>query len=175
MKVSAYGTFYRALHAMSTIDKARRIVLGIGDYLHSLVGGPRRCCDCNVMEGELHQLGCDQEVCPFCGGQVISCMCIYRKFFGINWQSCVVMPREHLKVKWDQVIRDKGRIPFVLYPNLCAKCGKKWPEMFSIPNSDWQRYVAPDQRKNLLCKPCYLKIKNWIDAKSGAPERIGGR
>jgi hypothetical protein len=34
-----------------------------------------RCHDCAVEPGELHLPGCDDEECPACGGQVISCGC----------------------------------------------------------------------------------------------------
>jgi len=33
------------------------------------------CHDCNAKPGELHELGCDMETCPKCGGQLISCSC----------------------------------------------------------------------------------------------------
>lgn len=33
------------------------------------------CGDCNVGDGCLHHLGCDNEKCPKCGGQLISCGC----------------------------------------------------------------------------------------------------
>jgi rRNA maturation endonuclease Nob1 len=35
----------------------------------------KRCGDCNVAIGGYHHLGCDQEICPSCGSQVISCGC----------------------------------------------------------------------------------------------------
>ena len=34
------------------------------------------CLDCGVRIGELHDLFCTKERCPFCGGQLISCDCI---------------------------------------------------------------------------------------------------
>jgi hypothetical protein len=33
----------------------------------------RKCHDCGVSEGELHEIGCDQETCPICLHQVLSC------------------------------------------------------------------------------------------------------
>ena len=34
-----------------------------------------RCPDCNVAPGGMHHANCDQEHCPRCGGQLISCDC----------------------------------------------------------------------------------------------------
>lgn len=34
-----------------------------------------RCPDCNVVPGGKHHANCDQEYCPKCGGQLISCDC----------------------------------------------------------------------------------------------------
>ena len=45
------------------------------------VDGPReRCSDCNVLKGGIHHWGCDQEKCPVCGGQFISCGCFDEAF-----------------------------------------------------------------------------------------------
>jgi hypothetical protein len=39
-----------------------------------------RCFDCNVARGGFHHPGCDQERCPKCGGQLISCGCLDEEF-----------------------------------------------------------------------------------------------
>jgi hypothetical protein len=36
-----------------------------------------KCDDCGVQRGRLHLLGCDLEPCPRCGGQAITCECLY--------------------------------------------------------------------------------------------------
>ena len=34
-----------------------------------------RCHDCNALSGHFHHWGCDDEICPVCGGQLIGCDC----------------------------------------------------------------------------------------------------
>jgi hypothetical protein len=33
------------------------------------------CVGCAAMQDQLHRWGCDDELCPFCGGQLMSCDC----------------------------------------------------------------------------------------------------
>jgi len=35
-----------------------------------------RCPDCNAAPGGIHHPNCDQEICPRCGGQFVSCDCL---------------------------------------------------------------------------------------------------
>lgn len=35
--------------------------------------------------------------------------------------------------------------------------------MFQVSNAEWQRYVQPDKRNEMLCQPCYDQIKRLID------------
>lgn len=47
-----------------------------GDELSSIPhDGPGPCGDCGVRPGQPHHPGCDQEECPRCHGQIISCDC----------------------------------------------------------------------------------------------------
>jgi len=66
--------------------------------------------------------------------------------------------------EWNRILDKKGRVPFILYPNLCCRCGARWPEMFKVPDEEWDRYVAPAQRGEMLCRDCYNWIKRVIDA-----------
>jgi rRNA maturation endonuclease Nob1 len=34
-----------------------------------------RCHDCGAKFGKTHHFGCDEERCPACGGQMITCDC----------------------------------------------------------------------------------------------------
>ncbi len=38
--------------------------------------GRQRCHDCYVAIGGVHHVGCDMEVCPKCGFQLIGCDCL---------------------------------------------------------------------------------------------------
>jgi len=114
----------------------------------------------------LHVLGCDMERCPFCGNQLISCRCIYKKL-GIDVSPGAWAYSHGLtdaqQGDWKKLLSDKGRIPFILYPNLCAKCGTLWPEMFLVPDAEWKHYIEPQMQREMLCKACYKQVKAWID------------
>jgi len=100
----------------------------------------KTCHDCGVKEGHLHEFGCDMETCPNCGGQLIGCGC------GITSEE-------------DGVFEKYDRIPYVIIPNLCGRCGKKWPDMFMVPNEEWEKYVIPELQEKMLCQKCYDYMK----------------
>ena len=136
------------------------------------------CHDCGVREGELHQPGCDMERCPFCGGQLITCNCSYKKLgfeHDENKPYCGLPPEiykggltEELEKKWEDILTEKGKIPYIRYPSLCAYCGKKlkFDDWVMYPDWEWERYIEPAMRNKIICDPCFKKIKKMVDERA---------
>jgi hypothetical protein len=91
------------------------------------------CGDCGVLEGQNHRPLCDLVHCPRCSGQRLHCGC------------------------------DLEEVPFIEYPQMCAKCGEMWPDMFMVPHDEWCRYIEIGERDKMLCRSCFDQIKAWID------------
>jgi hypothetical protein len=141
----------------------------------------RRCHGCGVKEGELHDPGCDMERCPFCGGQLISCGCLYKKLYpdcykpqtwnfetnefeghptnGLPEDVYGNGPPETVRKIWNKMLEEKGLIPYVIYPNLCVKCGLNYPAMFYVSDEAWRETVEIKYRDSMLCLPCYDRIR----------------
>lgn len=92
--------------------------------------GPKRhiidtCPDCEVRSGELHELFCLKERCPFCGGQLASCDCIHSVLKLSAEESRAVdeyvddslPPLSQIMQRWREALDHKGRVPFEAYPD----------------------------------------------------------
>lgn len=138
-------------------------------------------CECGVIEGRLHDFGCRWEYCPFCEVQFAeNCDCPY-DVLGIR--SRIHPPQfEHLpqevyeqglspahKEKWLELCNAKGRIPFLSSPQLCARCGVRWPELFMVQDRVWNYYTNPALRNEVLCKECFENIMKAIDEHNARP------
>lgn len=133
------------------------------------------CPDCGVLEGDIHTQYCDQEECPFCGWQLLSCDCKYKKLKLINRRTYTAathfLPPEifhhglsdEQRSRWETILAKKGYVPFIVYPNLCIRCGMIWPDMFHAHDGDWEYTVQKSKRHEMLCKRCYEHINKLLE------------
>lgn len=104
------------------------------------------CHDCGAKEGQLHHLGCDMERCPKCGHQLISCGCFF-----------LDDPKD-----LDRLFRMK-RVRYIQWPNICVRCGALWPDLFMVPDREWEKYIEMSYRDSVVCMDCLTFIKDSID------------
>ncbi len=64
------------------------------------------CPACHAVTGELHELGCPIEVCPWCGGQLIHCGCRFEKL------EVETMASEEDLERFGDILNEQGRIPY---------------------------------------------------------------
>jgi hypothetical protein len=128
------------------IRRGHRLLLG--QALYTLPGTSRpfyrhnpderlQCTDCGTWEGGLHLLGCDIERCGLCGGQYTTCAC--------------------------ERPPDTPRVPYMDWPNVCARCGEIHPALFLVPNEEWHHYIEMRARREVVCQPCYERVQEWLD------------
>ena len=91
------------------------------------------CCgDCGVMEGELHDEGCDQERCSKCSKQVLV------------WGRCKNAKPE----------------PYFYDGFSCVRCGKFRPDLDMVLDKDWEFICGGTYPKDcVLCIKCMNFIK----------------
>ncbi|MCL7488038.1 MAG: hypothetical protein M8357_07700 [Desulfobulbaceae bacterium] len=64
------------------------------------------CPACHAATGELHELGCPVELCPWCGGQLVYCSCRFEKLEVESLSS------EKDLVRFEEILNEQGRIPY---------------------------------------------------------------
>lgn len=81
---------------------------------------PGTCPDCGAGTGELHEPFCLKERCPFCGGQLACCGCIFT-VLQLNaeerevveaYEDDSVEPLRSLCARWRAALEAAGRVPF---------------------------------------------------------------
>ena len=78
------------------------------------------CPDCGTKAGQLHDLFCLEERCPFCGRQLVGCGCIvsvlrltdaereaYEEYIDDSEE-----PLLSINERWVEALEVKGRVPF---------------------------------------------------------------
>lgn len=81
---------------------------------------PQICNDCGCSQGELHELFCIKERCPFCLGQLVTCGCISKVLdLTIEEQQALddyiddeEEPLRSINKRWVKALNKKGRVPF---------------------------------------------------------------
>lgn len=124
--------------------------------------GVQTCGKCGVAEGKLHELGCGLERCRQCGGQFILCECATQYFNPTGEQEKEWLARVEML---------GGRVPYIDWPLVCARCGMLWPDLFRVPDEEWAHYIEIEHRHDIVCIDCYGFIKSLIDGGSIWRER----
>ena len=135
----------------------------------------KKCNACGAPEGSLHNRGCFNEVCPFCFGQLVSCMCVHLHF-GYNPQPMAAqhptmgLPKDVFENglraeqidEWDGVVTEKGRISYFYFPLICTHCGEVDTGFFMVPDEDWQSVVPENHWKDIICRECFEGMKRLL-------------
>ena len=88
-------------------DKACLHLQELEEYRSESRLAKMKCPVCSVFEGELHQLGCPVEICPWCDGQLSRCNCRFDQL-GVE-----KIGDEEDVLKFRQLLVAKGRVRFI--------------------------------------------------------------
>ena len=78
------------------------------------------CPHCGCGDGELHELFCPRELCPFCRNLITDCECIFTVLDLSEEERRVVEeyvddsidPLKGICERWERAVVTRGRIPF---------------------------------------------------------------
>lgn len=78
------------------------------------------CPGCDVPQGALHAMFCTRERCPFCGGQLASCECIFTVLKLTDAERLAyeaylddsVEPLRSVVERWKRALEAEGRVPY---------------------------------------------------------------
>jgi hypothetical protein len=142
----------------------------------------KRVCECGAKEGQWHRFGCRFEQCPFCEGTLGSdCDCCY-DLLGLRSSSNPPeydgLPRDVYKgglsaeqeARWQAILEARGRLPFVDAPQMCARCGRLWPDFFVVQDTVWEYYAGPRLRDAVVCEPCFDELRRAVDRHQPRPD-----
>lgn len=99
------------------------------------------CHDCGAKPGSFHKPGCDTERCRLCGGQMISCNCIYG-VCGMNVRTLEVThpeiynkgPTQEMQAKYDaEISKYGGLLPWTGI----------WPGVMECQEFGWYSKMRP--------------------------------
>jgi hypothetical protein len=102
---------YEWVERRAQLDEARREAEAMRE---------QTCSDCGTEQGQLHDMFCTRELCPFCGGQLVTCGCIKTvlKLTAAESEAVdeyiddSVEPLLSIHQEWVEALEAKGRIPF---------------------------------------------------------------
>ena len=64
------------------------------------------CPACHVATGDVHELGCPVEICPWCGGQLIGCSCRFEQL-----EKDEIADEQDL-IRFEELLEQKGRVVY---------------------------------------------------------------
>lgn len=106
-------------------DAIRKLLCGRKSAKRDRSHTIEECPDCGVANGNLHDLFCTKERCPFCGNQLITCNCIHEVLRLSDEEQRTldefiddsVPPLSEIMQRWKNALNTKGRIPFEAIPD----------------------------------------------------------